>query len=283
MGIYGGLFREIRMSRGLSIQDLADDFVSKSTISRFERMEADITFEKLVHLLDKLKVSMQEFVYLSTKKQRNRSSLELLSKALIENNTTLLHQLVEKEWQKYRETSDMYTRLVAIVLEYHDKNLQGEDMKNGEDPAFLIDYLFKCEMWTQFDMVIFANAMAFIPFETSITISKDLAKKTERFHSNRQSFETIINTLENMAMVCLTGNRLHDAKMFITIIEELDMDETYFLERVILKFIKGLYGIKIGERNQGEKEAKEALAVMNLAGSFQFERIFGDYLKQILK
>lgn len=281
MTSYGEVFHDIRKTRGISIKKLSDDIVSKSTISRFERAESDIAFERLLHILDKLKVSMNEFVYLSSQKQISKSSLELLSKALLENDSDMLKNLAMDEWRNYRKTHDIYAKLSAIIIECHYKEMVGENVAYDSNLAFLTDYFFRCEMWTQFDVVMFANSMSYIPIDTSIVISKEIANKTELFHGNRQSLETVINTLINITMVCLEEDRIQDADEFIKIIERLDMDETFLLEKVIFKFIKGIFIGKKGEKNEGKKLSEEALLVLHLAGSFKLERIFKEYLQKL--
>lgn len=279
MNSHGAVFHELRVSRGLSIVELMDDLVSKSTISRFERMESDITFEKLVHLLNKLKVSMDEFVYLTSEKQQKTSSLELLSKTILDNDTPALRKLIDNEWTTFTETTDIYSRLIATALECHYKSMIGEKVSFNSNLQFLADYFFRCNLWTQFDVVLFSDSMSYLPVDTAIVISKEIAKKTKKFHNNRQSLETIINTLENITLVCLENDRIDDAKKFLAIIDQLDMDETFVLERVILKFVKGIYMIKIGESDEGNRLAEESLNAMHLSEALGFERIFSQYLR----
>ncbi|MCZ8536782.1 helix-turn-helix domain-containing protein [Paenisporosarcina quisquiliarum] len=282
MELYGEVFREIRISRGLTIEDLADQYVSKSTISRFERLESDITLEKLLHLLNKIKVSLREFVFLSSQKTNIPSSLEFLSKAVIENNPTMLKGFVDEEWLIYEKTSSIYSKLTAIVLESHYKSLLGEEVGFDDNVAFLTDYFFQCDVWTQFDVVLFADSISYLPIETSIVLSKEIMRKTQIFHKDRQSFETLINTLENIILVCLENNRINEANEFIKIIDQLEIDETYLLEKVIMKFIKGVYLFKTGNETKGRKNIEESLLAMHLAEAFQFEKIFQEYAQKLL-
>ncbi|WP_330949642.1 Rgg/GadR/MutR family transcriptional regulator [Virgibacillus sp. MG-45] len=279
---YGEVFHELRITRGLSIVELADDMVSKSAISRFERMESDIAFEKFIHILEKLKVSMDEFVYLSSKKQKEKSSLELLSTSIINNDPDMLRKLIDNEWDSFKVNRDIYSRLIATVLECHYKNMKGEEVQFNSNLQSLTDYFFRCQLWTQFDVVLFSDSMAYLPIDTAIVMSKEIVNKTKEFHNNRQSLETIINTLENITMVCLENGRIKDAKDFLTIIDQLDMDETFIFERLIFKFIKGLYKIKSGNEIEGKKIAEESLYAMHLAESFNFERIFREYLDKYI-
>ena len=279
---FGKTFKEIRMARGITIQNLADDYVSKSTISRFERSEADITLEKLIHIMDKVKISMREFVFLTKTSQASIPSLELLSKAVMDSDFDMLERLVEEEWTRFNETGSKYSKLSAIVLDAHYRSLTGRENEiNESNIEFLTDYLFQCELWTQFDLVLFGDSMSYLPIETSIVLSKELIKKTQVFHKDRQSFETLINTLINITLVCIENDRMDTAEDFIKALKKLDIDETFFLERVILKFVIGLFLMKKGEKDHGEKQVNEALQAMKLAEAPRLEGIFRTFYERI--
>ncbi|MCE2061257.1 Rgg/GadR/MutR family transcriptional regulator, partial [Streptococcus thermophilus] len=61
---FGEVFKVIRKSKGIKIIDIADEQISKSQISRFERGESTITLFKLTHMLDKICVTVEEFMYI---------------------------------------------------------------------------------------------------------------------------------------------------------------------------------------------------------------------------
>ncbi|WOV83890.1 helix-turn-helix domain-containing protein [Sporosarcina jeotgali] len=279
----GKVFKEIRAARGITIQNLADDYVSKSTISRFERSEADITLEKLIHMLDKVKVSMREFVFLTNTVEGTVPSLELLPQAVINNDSEGLQKLAREEWEQFNETGSSYSKLSAIVLDAHFKSLAGNKKEiNESDINYLTDYSFQSELWTQFDLVLFGNSISYLPIETSIVLSKELIRKTELFHKDRQSFETLINTLINITLVCIQQARVRVAEDFIIVLDELPIDETFILERVLLKFTKGLVNLKSGKVEQGTVMVNEALQAMRLADAVRLEDIFRSlYVKVI--
>lgn len=280
--IFGKTFKEIRLARGITIQELADEYVSKSTISRFERAEADMTLEKLVHILDKVKISMREFIFLTKAIPVAKSSLEMLSKAVLDNNTIQLNELASEEWRRYKESGNIYSKLSAIVLDAHYKSLiDKENEINESNIDFLTDYLFQCELWTQFEIVLFASSIAYLPLESSIVLSKEISKKTKLFHEDRQSFETLINTLVNITLVCIKKDRIDVAEEFIVLLQKLEIDETFFLERVLLKFTIGLFNIKKGDFEQGENQVHGALQAMKLAEAHKLEGNFRVFYEKI--
>ena len=59
---FGQTLRKIRKSKNISITQLEDSCLSKSQISRFERGESEISCIRLINLLNKLNVTIDEFI-----------------------------------------------------------------------------------------------------------------------------------------------------------------------------------------------------------------------------
>ncbi len=60
----GALFRQLRQDRNTTLQQVADAQCSVGFISKFERGERDISFTRIRHLLDRINVSLEEFMLL---------------------------------------------------------------------------------------------------------------------------------------------------------------------------------------------------------------------------
>lgn len=58
----GETFRELRLNRNLSLQQIAGDSVSLSQLSRFERGQSDISLNKFLVALDRMHVEVKEFM-----------------------------------------------------------------------------------------------------------------------------------------------------------------------------------------------------------------------------
>lgn len=60
----GKTLRKIRVGKHVSLNAVADEYLSKSQISRFERGESEISCIRLINILDKLHVLLGEFLIL---------------------------------------------------------------------------------------------------------------------------------------------------------------------------------------------------------------------------
>lgn len=60
----GITLRKVRKGKQISICSVADEHLSKSQISRFERGESEISCIRLINILDKLHITLDEFLIL---------------------------------------------------------------------------------------------------------------------------------------------------------------------------------------------------------------------------
>ncbi|EHI64793.1 DNA-binding helix-turn-helix protein [Streptococcus pseudoporcinus LQ 940-04] len=60
----GKTLRKVRKGKQVSLSSVADEHLSKSQISRFERGESEISCIRLINILDKLHISLDEFLIL---------------------------------------------------------------------------------------------------------------------------------------------------------------------------------------------------------------------------
>ena len=58
----GKTLRKVRQGKQISLCSVADEHLSKSQISRFERGESEISCIRLINILDKLHITLDEFL-----------------------------------------------------------------------------------------------------------------------------------------------------------------------------------------------------------------------------
>ncbi|MRG28912.1 helix-turn-helix domain-containing protein, partial [Laceyella tengchongensis] len=73
----GELLRKRRKELGLRLEDLADDFISPSTISNIERGITYVNEEKVRYIADKLGVNLEQIHELWAKEKQEEEQMEL--------------------------------------------------------------------------------------------------------------------------------------------------------------------------------------------------------------
>ncbi|SEM93274.1 helix-turn-helix domain-containing protein [Lihuaxuella thermophila] len=77
MNEIGKFIRKIRKERGLRLEDLSDEHISTATISNIERGVPHVNKEKVLYLLSKLNIDINEIPELMEKDSENMESLQL--------------------------------------------------------------------------------------------------------------------------------------------------------------------------------------------------------------
>lgn len=70
----GTTLRNVRKGKQVSLCSVADEHLSKSQISRFERGESEISCIRLINILDKLHITLDELLILHDKDYINTES-----------------------------------------------------------------------------------------------------------------------------------------------------------------------------------------------------------------
>lgn len=78
----GLTLRKVRKSKQISLCYVADEHLSKSKISRFERGESEMIYSRLINILDKLNISLDEFLILHDNDYTNTKSLTSLLQSI---------------------------------------------------------------------------------------------------------------------------------------------------------------------------------------------------------
>ncbi|SDB02112.1 Helix-turn-helix domain-containing protein [Streptococcus henryi] len=61
---YGKVFQEIRKSKGLTQEDVCQDFLARSTLARIESGNTIPKFDTMIFLLNQINMSLEEFKYI---------------------------------------------------------------------------------------------------------------------------------------------------------------------------------------------------------------------------
>ncbi len=140
----GITLRKIRKGKQISLCSIADSNLSKSQISRFERGESEISCIRLINILDKLHITLDEFIILHDNNSTKTGSFANLVQYIRKHYSTkkkfdsiieLLSNSSSYNLNRYEKT------MVKSILYTTNKNFLPSD----EELLQLTDYLFKVE------------------------------------------------------------------------------------------------------------------------------------------
>lgn len=258
----GKTFRTLRKERGYTLKTMSKGIVSFSYLSKFEQGKSDITLSTLIKLLQRLNISINEFLFFN--KIIITEYNYLLKKISIEyskNNIPKLLEFSEDEMTLYKETGNPYHKCNAIMIAAIVYDIDESYGVSSEDKEFLIDYLVNCTYWSKYEVSLFGNAHAIFSASSLLVLLKEIEKRADDYKIKNQNVRELIMVLENVCLSLLRESKVKEAKEISRSIDRY-LGTNYYYEKTRKLFIDGL--ILILERNvqEGTDKANKAIEVM---------------------
>ena len=280
----GEVFKELRKSRNVSLQEATGGEFTYSMLSKFERGEADLSSMKLITALDNIHSDLNEFMYLV----RGFSQKQVL--AFQENLWDLydregidsLHSLYEETTQKYRSSAKKVYLLQMIriksLLVFFDSEIRATD----EELTFLYDYFFTIDIWGNYELELFSTISTLFPLPLYFKYSREMLQKTDllgSLPSNKVGIDTI---LINGLFKAIEEKDKLKADYFIFQIEKRELPESQAYLKIIYMIAKGYYDIIFKVENKGLERIQRGITILQdleyIDGARYYENYFTNQL-----
>ena len=280
----GEVFKELRKSRNVSLQEATGGEFTYSMLSKFERGEADLSSMKLITALDNIHSDLNEFMYLV----RGFSQKQVL--AFQENLWELydregidsLHSLYEETTQKYRSSAKKSYLLQMIriksLLVFFDSEIRATD----EELIFLYDYFFTIDIWGNYELELFSTISTLFPLPLYFKYSREMLQKTDllgSLPSNKVGIDTI---LINGLFKAIEEKDKLKADYFVFQIEKRDLPESQAYLKIIYMIAKGYYDTIFNVKNKGLEKIQRGITILQdleyIDGARYYENYFANQL-----
>ena len=262
----GEVFREIRLGRHLSLDYVSRGVVTKSFLSKFERGQSSITFEKLVALLERMQVTVAEFMYRVqhyywTPTQRFFVSLK---QAQSDGNTGDIENWIEDEASQVGQPlfihDPHYLRKIAAECALATLN----DTKPAQtDIDAALGHLLETADWMQADLNLFLCLIPFCGVATLTEYSTEIAKKSAVYLTSDENGQTVVNIQLNILAMLLYNNALSPAGTLIGVLSQNAVMTKYAAENLfVFKHLRIVYRHLLADNYDSQGAYKELLAAM---------------------
>lgn len=280
----GEVFKELRKSRNISLQEATGGEFTYSMLSKFERGEADLSSMKLITALDNIHSDLNEFMYLV----RGFSQKQIL--AFQENLWELydregidsLQSLYEETTKKYRSSAKTSYLLQMIriksLLVFFDSEIRATD----EELTFLYDYFFTIDLWGNYELELFSTISTLFPLPLYFKYSREMLQKTDllgSLPSNKVGIDTI---LINGLFKAIEEKDKLKADYFVFQIEKRELPESQAYLKIIYMIAKGYYDTIFNVKNKGLEKIQRGIAILQdleyVDGARYYENYFASQL-----
>ena len=275
---FGPMIRELRLSKGLTLNELAKDIVSVPFLSKYERGGSDISVEHFFQLMDRLNVRLSEFEALNAnlKQETQDSFLEKYSYAANNDNLILLNQLLADEKQYYQQSANIRHLHNQIILKQYINNMTHLPY-NQEDSKVIKDYLMKVEDWHLYEIELFGNSIFFLPLATSEFLVKTAIKKTYLMDKISNNKHVLAQVIANVITRMIEAEEILKAQKLIELAKKQLTNTNFYYEKNYIHFFEGYCLLKSG-KELGKKYCEQALEVMKILEDYELANRLTIYL-----
>ncbi|CAM4297864.1 Transcriptional activator, Rgg/GadR/MutR family, C-terminal domain-containing protein [Lacicoccus alkaliphilus] len=280
----GMLIREFRQSRNLTMKEVCDNDLSIAQLSKFERGVSEITINKLLMILDKLNITVEEFFH--AEKEFELSEFEQLildmKEHYINRDVDKILALRDGQSRKYEERNIKFFELNAIMLSALIKDLD-EDQYDWEDrEPKLIDHLMEVDIWCNYEIVLFANSISLFTVEALVMLTNEMINNTQYYHVIGKHRTITIQTLTNVILILLEKGETFHSKMFHDTLEELlEIDQYMLYEKNVSKYLNGFHHFSTGEEARGIQLMEESIQTFDILDRKQLADNFRAHLNNL--
>ncbi|HFU3960856.1 TPA: helix-turn-helix domain-containing protein [Streptococcus suis] len=273
----GKTLRKIRQGKQISLCSIADEHLSKSQISRFERGESEISCVRLINILDKLNISLDEFLILHDNDYTNTESFAQLvqyirqqySSQNIGNIASLLSNSSKYILNQHERT------MVKSILHTLDSNIIPSD----EEILQLTDYLFKIEKWGYYEIILLGNCVRTIKYESFFLLTKEMLKNYIYSSLNKTNKKLVTQLSINCLISSIDAKQFEKCKYLIQEITQLLANELNYYEQTVFLYAQGYFEFQ-NDIETGKYKMQQAIQVFEILGE---KAIHKHYLEHYLK
>lgn len=272
----GKTFRKIRKSKHISITSLADRNISKSQISRFEREKSEISGVKLIKLLKKLHVSMDEFL-ISCENNTCNSFIEL-TKYISEQQRNQDFDSIKDLLVNSKYSLDSIERTMIKSIIY---SLDRTNPPSDEELLQLTDYLFKVEKWGYYEIVLLGNCMRTISYLSFFTLTKEMLKSFTYSISNKTNKKLVAQLSINCLITSIEKKNISNSDYLVKKIEEILNDEFFYYEKTVFLYAQGYLEYVKGIKAKDNK-MKQAIGIFKTLNEDAMLKYYTDHYNRII-
>ena len=275
----GITLRKIRKGKKISLSSIADSNLSKSQISRFERGESEISCIRLINILDKLHVTLDEFLILHDDDYTNSESFANLvqyirkqySSQSIDNIACLLSDTTNYTLDPLEKT------MVKSILHTMDSRIIPSD----EELLQLTDYLFKVEKWGYYEIIIFGNCARTINYNSYFLLTKELLKNYIYSSLNKTNKRMVTQLAINCLILSIDEEKFSNCSYLISEIKTLLDNEFNFYEQTVFLYATGYYEFK-RQLSSGIEKMKQAIQVLDILREDKLKLHYTDHFNKLV-
>lgn len=259
----GITLRKVRKGKQISLCSVADEHLSKSQISRFERGKSEISCIRLINILDKLHITLDEFLILHDEDYTNTELFANLvqyirkqySSQNINNIAALLSDSSHYTLNSFEKT------MIKSILHTMDSSI----IPSNKELLQLTDYLFKVEKWGYYEITLLGNCVRTINYNSYFLLTKEMLNNYIYSSLNKTNKRIVTQLAINCLILSIGKEEFSNCTYLISEIKALLDNELNFYEQTVFLYATGYFEFK-RHSDSGIEKMKQAIQVLDILG-----------------
>ena len=275
----GKTLRKVRKGKQISICSVSDEYLSKSQISRFERGESEISCIRLINILDKLHITLDEFLILHDKDYTNTESFANLVQYIrkqysLQNINSIKHILSDSS----NYTLNFFEEIMVKSILY---SMDSTIFPSEEELLQLTDYLFKVENWGYYEIILLGNCVRTINYNSYFLLTKEMLNNYIYSSLNKTNKRIVTQLAINCLILSIDKDEFSNCSYLIKEIKKLLNNELNFYEQTVFLYATGCYEFK-RELSSGIEKMKQAIQVLDILGEVKLKLHYTDHFDKLV-
>ena len=275
----GSTLRKIRKGKQISICSLADEHLSKSQISRFERCESEISCIRLINILDKLHITLDEFLILHDEDYTNTeifaNLVQYIRKQYSSQNIENIEFLLSNS-SKYSLTSFEKTMIKSILY-----TMDSTIFPSDEELFQLTNYLFNVEKWGYYEITLLGNCVRTINYNSYFILTKEMLNNYIYSSLNKTNKRIVTQLAINCLILSIDKKEFSNCSYLIDEIKELLDNELNFYEQTVFLYATGYFEFK-RQSGTGIEKMKKAIQDLDILGEDKLKLHYTDHFNKLV-
>lgn len=275
----GITLRKVRKGKQISLCSVADEHLSKSQISRFERGESEISCIRLINILDKLHITLDEFLVLHNEDYTNTELFANLvqyirkqySSQNIKNIAALLSDSSHYTLNSFEKT------MIKSILHTMDSSI----IPSNKELLQLTDYLFKVEKWGYYEITLLGNCVRTINYNSYFLLTKEMLNNYIYSSLNKTNKRIVTQLAINCLILSVDKEEFSNCTYLITEIKALLDNELNFYEQTVFLYATGYYEFK-RQLSSGIEKMKQAIQVLDILREDKLKLHYTDHFNKLV-
>lgn len=246
---YGSTFRRLRDQRHFSLSNFTPIGISKAALSKFERGESMMSFEKIVSALQLMGVSLEEFEYFLNEYTPNEpdfliDEIEKANKRQDQSRLIELSDIASQEGYPF----------ISIAAKASYISLSDDEVEE------VTDFLFEVDVWSYKELYVFTLTMDNLNTRDILYVLDLFLSKGHTLFNSGKYKGYLVEACFKASVVLSSRGYKEYAEYILNRVESYDLINTMFI-RNIRNFTKGYWVYKFADVTEGKEQMKKALDI----------------------